>query len=79
VRIRFESDVAALVQEKRFPNGRFVKGENGSVILEAAASSIDEVRWWVLQYGASAEVLEPAELREAIRQEVERMGKKYRL
>jgi predicted DNA-binding transcriptional regulator YafY len=78
VKIRFEPVIATLIQEKRFPNGRFVKEKNGSVILEATTSSTEEVRWWIMQYGASAEVLEPPELREAIRQEVEQMRQKYR-
>ncbi len=77
VRIRFNPDIAPLIQEKKFPNGRFVKEENGSVTLEATANSVDEVRWWVMQYGAAAEVLEPKELRETILGEVERMRELY--
>jgi len=38
----------------------------------------DEIKSWIMNWGAKAEVLEPEYLREEIQSEVEEMQKRYR-
>ena len=43
---------------------------DGRVVLRLRAGGFYEIRSWVLSFGAAAEVLEPEELREAVREEM---------
>ncbi len=43
---------------------------DGSCILEFKTQNFDEVKRWVLPFGAGAEVLEPIELRERVMEEL---------
>ena len=45
--------------------------------MKFTATNLDEVKRWVLTYGASAEVVQPAELRRSIQAELERALAKY--
>ncbi|NLY02408.1 MAG: WYL domain-containing protein [Rhodopirellula sp.] len=40
-------------------------------------SDLREIKRWVLWWGAEVEVVEPEELREMVREEVERVGRMY--
>jgi len=51
--------------------------EGGGVELTLPIADLREVKWLVLQHGSEVEVSEPPELREEVRQEIERMGKIY--
>ena len=50
----------------------------GSILFEADVAGTDEIRFWIMTWGSKAEVLEPASLREEIREEAERMAGRYR-
>lgn len=51
--------------------------EDGSITLHMKVSALDAVKRWVMRYGKEAEVVEPEELRDMIREEIMGMGEVY--
>ena len=49
------------------------------MILTLRLGHLLEVKRWVLSHGAACEVLEPEELRQEIRQDLEKMSNSYHL
>lgn len=52
---------------------RIVDEDDGRVRLSATVNDISLLRWWLLGFGASVEVLEPAALREEMADTARRM------
>jgi predicted DNA-binding transcriptional regulator YafY len=76
--VRFDPYPARYIRERVWHSSQVLEElEDGSVILRVRVSGPAEFMRWVLQYGSSAEVLEPANLREAVRQEAEGSLKRY--
>jgi len=79
-RIWFSSRHALYIKERRWSDKQaFKEQKDGSVILTLSTSGFDDVKHWILSYGAGAKVLAPKELREAMRQEVKGMKAFYEL
>lgn len=51
--------------------------ENGDLLLRAELQQSEELKWWVLGFGSQVEVLEPASLRQAVRDEVVASARRY--
>ena len=51
----------------RLETGRVAKQADGSVLFRATVSGLEEVRFWVLQWGPGAKVRRPPELIDEIR------------
>lgn len=67
VRIRFQPKVATNVAEVRWHRTQSVAWQpDGSMIFTVTVAGVDEIAWWVLGYGACAEVLQPAALRRRV-------------
>ena len=65
VRIRFGPEVRQYITETRWHSSQQVEDlPDGGCILQVEVSEPREVGWWALQWGASAEVLEPESLRQ---------------
>jgi len=63
VRIAFDAYVGDLVRERRWHESqKITEKTDGGIVLELSVSHTDEVRRWVLGWGASAQVIEPPEL-----------------
>jgi predicted DNA-binding transcriptional regulator YafY len=78
VQIKLDPSVAWRASEYRLvPNQKITKQKDGAAIVEARVSGIVEATQWVLAWGGAAEALEPAELREAVRVELEKALEKY--
>lgn len=78
VRIRFSPKAAPMIREsKRHPTQELEDTPDGGVILSARISGIVEIGFWVLSWGADAEVLEPAELRTSIKETARKMSEAY--
>jgi predicted DNA-binding transcriptional regulator YafY len=78
VKIKLDPSVAWRAPEYRLvPNQKIAKQKDGSAVVEARVSGIVEATQWVLAWGGAAEALEPAELREAVRVELEKALGKY--
>lgn len=78
VRIRFAPDVAGYIREKIWHKTQSIRElEDGSVEFEARVAGTDEIKFWIMKWGAGARVLEPAALCEEIRAEAEAMRRYY--
>jgi predicted DNA-binding transcriptional regulator YafY len=74
VTIHFSPQVARYIREKRWHDSQEIQNlDDGGLILKFQTSGLGEVKRWVLQYGSGAEVLEPVELRNEVRDEVRSM------
>lgn len=79
VAIRFDAYQARWIRERRWHATQEIEElPDGGLILRFRASGLEEIKRWVMGYGAHAEVLEPAELRAAVAGEVRRLAEMYR-
>ena len=71
-RIRFSKDQARYIAERQWAaSQQIVEQADGSIILTMETSGGYDIKKWVLSYGADAELLEPAWLREEIIEELQ--------
>ncbi len=78
VRLRFCAERARWIRlQKWHEKQRTVVLPDGCLELHLPVTDLREIRLKVLQFGADVEVLEPAELRESIRAEIEKMSAIY--
>lgn len=78
VRIRFASQAAGYVREKVWhPSQQFEPQPDGSLIFSAKVAGLEEIKLWVLKWGAGATVLAPARLRRAVKEEATAMLENY--
>lgn len=76
--IKFDRFQARWIRERPLRDGeRLEELPDGGVIFKAEVSGLTEIKQWALSFGSHAEVLEPEELRQEIRREVERMREIY--
>lgn len=78
VRVRFSAHQARWVRERRYHKSQQIEElPDGGLLLTLRVAGTEEVRRWLLGYGAEAEVLEPETLRDEIREAVEKLRKIY--
>ena len=78
VKIRFAPEVAGYIQEKVWHESQKIRPQkDGSLLFEAEVAGTDEIKYWIMTWGAKAEVLEPASLREEIRREAAEILGRY--
>ncbi|MHC1781285.1 MAG: helix-turn-helix transcriptional regulator [Anaerolineaceae bacterium] len=76
--LRFSARVAGRVQETRWHPAEEVEvSSDGSLVWKAAIAEPREMMPWIRGWGADCEVLAPAEVRERLREEAERMVALY--
>src|SRR3954447_20176887 len=76
--IRFSPAVAKRAAETRWhPSQEIEEQPDGSLLWQATVGGRREIRIWIMGWGADAEVLEPAALREDIATEVTRAAALY--
>ena len=69
--VRFTEEQAPYIRERIWhPSQKLEDLDDGRVELRLRAGGFYEIKSWVLSFGAAAEVLEPEELREAVREEM---------
>lgn len=67
VTIRFKPHSARYIRERIWhPSQDLLDEEDGGCVISFTTGSLDETKRWVLSYGADAEVLEPADLRQML-------------
>lgn len=77
-KIRFSPDVARYVKEEElFVRPKMTDQPDGSLLFEVAVNHEREFLNWVVQYGPSAEILEPASVREKFKEQLRRWGQLY--
>jgi predicted DNA-binding transcriptional regulator YafY len=78
VKIRFSADQAPYIRERQWAQEQTItEQKDGSIVLWMKTSVWYDVKKWVLSFGAEAQVLEPGNLREKIKNEVEKMIQRY--
>jgi predicted DNA-binding transcriptional regulator YafY len=78
VRLSFTAEAARYVRERVWhPSQQLRERRDGGLELTVRVSDFLEVKRWVLSYGAACEVLEPAELRAEVEEEVRRTLRLY--
>lgn len=78
VKIWFDAFQARYIRERRWHATQTIENlPDKSLILTYRTSGLEEVKRWVLQYGAHAKVLVPDVLRQAVKEEVERLNNRY--
>jgi proteasome accessory factor B len=79
VRVRFDEKVARYVQRRMWhPTQRFKRLPDGGVEMTMDARGTVEIVSWVLGFGGTAEVVEPARLRDEVAAELARAAARYR-
>ncbi|RTL43637.1 MAG: WYL domain-containing protein [Candidatus Melainabacteria bacterium] len=72
IKIKFDPDASRYIRERKWhPSQELIEHQDGSCTLSFTAPSLDEIKRWVMSYGAQAEVLEPEELKLLMRVEFE--------
>jgi predicted DNA-binding transcriptional regulator YafY len=76
--IRFSAAVAKRAAETRWhPSQQLEPDKDGSLLWRGLIAGMREIRIWILGWGADAEVLEPAALREEVAAELRRAAALY--
>jgi predicted DNA-binding transcriptional regulator YafY len=76
--IRFAARWATYVEEHTWhPSQELQPGKDGELELAMEVGDTADLRSWILSFGAGAEVIEPAELRAALRDELARAAERY--
>ena len=79
IKIWFSPDVAGYIKEKIWHESQKVEQQrDGSIIFEAEVAGTEEIKFWIMSWGAKAEVLEPESLRDEIREEAEVILERYK-
>ncbi|MBW2346177.1 MAG: WYL domain-containing protein [Deltaproteobacteria bacterium] len=74
VKTWFDSDVAGYIKEKIWHESQEIEQQNdGSIIFEAEVAGTEEIKFWIMRWGASVLVLKPESLRDKILRETEVM------
>jgi predicted DNA-binding transcriptional regulator YafY len=78
VRVWFAPEIAGYVRERVWhENQNIISRADGSIIFEAEVAGTEEIKFWVMRWGAKAVVLLPEALREEIREETRRSLENY--
>ncbi|MFW6107142.1 MAG: helix-turn-helix transcriptional regulator [bacterium] len=65
--VRFAPQVARLVKERvPHPGQQIQTLSDGTIFYRAQVNNLDEVAWWLVQYGGAATVLYPRELQDKV-------------
>lgn len=65
--LRFSSRAARFVRERIPIRGQLIQTlDGGAILYRATVNNLDEVAWWLMQYGGDAKVLYPDELADKV-------------
>jgi len=76
--IWFSADIAGYIEEKVWHASQEIdKQDDGSILFRIKVAGTDEIKFWVMTWGAQAKVMEPLSLREDIQSEIDKMRESY--
>jgi predicted DNA-binding transcriptional regulator YafY len=79
VKIHFNANTSGYIKEKIWhATQKIYDQKDGSIVFEAEVAGIDEIKFWIMQWGASATVIEPESLREKVSLEANAMVDVYK-
>lgn len=74
----FEQDATIHLEETPLSDDQKLTPQpDGMVVVEATVADTGQLRWWLLGFGGRIEVLEPLELREAMKKHARQMTERY--
>ena len=78
VRIKFDARIAAYLRERTWqPTQSLSALEDGSLIMDVEVAGTEEIRYWIMKWGALAKVLKPESLSRDICREAAQMVAAY--
>jgi predicted DNA-binding transcriptional regulator YafY len=78
VTVRFHGSATRYVKEKRMhPSQEIEPQDDGSVLVHFELTTLEEIRSWILSFGAAAEVIAPELLKLQVSEEINQMRKHY--
>lgn len=78
VKVKFNAQTAPFIRERKWhPSQEIEEHQDGSLILTLQSSGLNDLKRWILSYGAGAIALEPPELVELVRNEIKKMTNCY--
>ncbi len=78
VKIKFSGFAAHYVQEYKWHDTQMIQEiDEDTIIYSVTTGSREEIKSWILGFGSDAEVLEPDDLREEVKEEIGEILKKY--
>ncbi len=76
--IWFSADIAGYIEEKIWHASQEIeRQDDGSLLFRVEVAGTDEIKFWVMTWGAKAEVIKPLSLRDEIRVEINEMLESY--
>jgi predicted DNA-binding transcriptional regulator YafY len=79
VKIHFDANTAGYIKEKIWHTTQKIhEQKDGSIIFETEVAGIDEIKFWIMQWGAHAKVIEPESLRKKVQSEAKAMADAYK-
>lgn len=77
-KVRFNAEAARYIKEEElFVHPRMKDEKDGSLIFEITVNNEKEFLRWILQYGDSAEILEPKAVRESLKEQLSQWIRMY--
>lgn len=78
IRLRFDRSVADIIREREWHTTQEIfEGDDGSLELRLTLSNLVEVHRWLMAWGDTVEVLEPASLKDLVVSSAERIIRRY--
>ena len=78
VRIRFDARIAAYIKERTWHSTQSLSTQDdGSLIMDVEVAGTEEIRYWIMKWGALAKVLKPESLAREICREAAEMVAVY--
>lgn len=78
VRVRFDADAADYIRERTWHPSQSIESlADGSIVFSAEVAGTREIKFWIWQWGAHAEVLSPPALRRELIAEAGRLREIY--
>ena len=78
VKIWFDVEIAGYISEKIWHDTQTIeKQKDGSILFTAEVAGTEEIKFWIMNWGSKALVLEPESLKEEIQAEAKAMLKRY--
>ena len=78
IRIRFSPDIADYIKEKIWHESQKIQTQkDGSIVFEVEVAGTQEIKQWIMGWGAGAEVLDPESLRDDLRREAQAVADIY--
>lgn len=77
LKLKIAPEIAIHMRETKLSQDQIIEEQDGNLFLRATVKNTHQLRWWILSQGASAEVIEPVELRETFKKTVQQMHSAY--